>query len=272
MALTAYVDDSGSGGDSPYYVLGGYLSTVSEWELFTQEWDAALRTKPSIEYFKSAEAEALDGQFQLVLREIKDYKINKLLEIIQKHVLQCVTSTMRQSDYNEIVKSRITPEWDNPYYFCFMGMVGTCALFDKHFGYGEPIDFVFDTQEGLENHARRLYGDFQRLPMFRDHVGNIDFRDDKQFLPLQAADLVSWQARRHWCHTKEPSRPHFITAKTLQRPPIRARLKKQHIRMFMDILDGRATQIGGDLLILADGLSLDGLTLDDLKDARRSRR
>lgn len=70
VSLTAYIDDSGSGGDSQYYVLGGYVASVTDWDLFTKDWIAELHNKPEIDYFKSAEAEALDGQFTLVPREI----------------------------------------------------------------------------------------------------------------------------------------------------------------------------------------------------------
>jgi hypothetical protein len=35
-ALRAFIDDSGSGGDSPWFVLAGYLGTVEAWEAFDE--------------------------------------------------------------------------------------------------------------------------------------------------------------------------------------------------------------------------------------------
>ena len=54
--LRAFVDDSGSGGDSKWFVLAGYVGTVQQWELFDAPWIAALHAFPPIEYFKASEA------------------------------------------------------------------------------------------------------------------------------------------------------------------------------------------------------------------------
>jgi Protein of unknown function (DUF3800) len=268
MALTAYVDDSGSGGDSRYYILGGYLSAVPEWESFTQEWCAELKAKPAIDYFKSVEAESMTGQFaSFYRREIKGYKINQLLAVIQRHVFQCVTSTLLVSDYDAIARGRVLPEFDNPYYFCFMGTVPTFALYDQIFGGCEVIDFVFDRQLGLEAKAREIFYDqLKTIPKFAGQIGNIDYRDDKEFPPLQAADLAAWHARRYWCGAQEsqPEREHFEVAKTLKRPPLRAYLEKHHIQNQVDFLAGRESKISTNRPMLRlDGKSMAGSPMED---------
>jgi hypothetical protein len=62
MAL-AFADDSGSGGETPYYVLAGYSAEESTWDAFWPRWQSVLDLMPRIEYFKMSEAESRKGQF-----------------------------------------------------------------------------------------------------------------------------------------------------------------------------------------------------------------
>jgi hypothetical protein len=50
--LKAFIDDSGSGGDSPWYVLARYLGTVEGCDSFDAQWNEVLHRNPRVEYFK----------------------------------------------------------------------------------------------------------------------------------------------------------------------------------------------------------------------------
>ncbi len=65
-ALRAFIDDSGSGGDSPWFVLAGYVGKVEAWDAFHEPWRKVLEVPPQLEYFKASEAESLrsDGSGQ----------------------------------------------------------------------------------------------------------------------------------------------------------------------------------------------------------------
>jgi Protein of unknown function (DUF3800) len=69
--MKAFIDDSGSGGDSPWFVLAGYLGTTDAWDKFDEPWRAVPDGPPSIGYFKSSEAESLrpDGQWKGIRRK-----------------------------------------------------------------------------------------------------------------------------------------------------------------------------------------------------------
>jgi len=88
MLLNGYFDDSGSHPESPIFVLGGLVSTVDSWKLFSAEWDAKLRQEPSIEYLKMSEANAFTGQFKRGWNpRLRDQKLLELAEIIPKHAM-----------------------------------------------------------------------------------------------------------------------------------------------------------------------------------------
>ena len=73
-------------------------------------------------------------------------------------------------------------------------------------GVGEKIDFIFDIQEDQEKPAKDLYGRIRKLEPYASRGGSISYWDDKDFLPLQAADLVAWQHRRRLCRPGGPRR------------------------------------------------------------------
>ena len=54
-----------------------------------------------------------------------------------------------------------------------------------------------------------MYNQIQDAEVFAGRIVNVDYHDDRQFVPLQAADLLAWQVRRAFCETREPRRKHF---------------------------------------------------------------
>jgi hypothetical protein len=209
--LKAFVDDSGSGGDSPWYVLAGYIGTVEGWDTFDEPWRAILDSHPKIEYFKSSQAESLrpDGQWAGVTKDERNQKINALIEVITKCAKRAIHVRMQQRDYEEVIRGYVPPEWDNPYYFLFPSFVSAVITMEKYFGLSKSVEFVFDSSETFEEPSLQLYGQFKGFDKFAGRVVNIHYEDEKLFLPLQAADLVAWQVRRRLCSTSEEKRAHF---------------------------------------------------------------
>ena len=212
--LKAFVDDSGSGGDSPWYVLAGYVGTVDGWDQFDAQWRSALDADPKINDFHSSEAESLRprGQWAGVTKDQRNVKINELIEVITRCAQRAIHVRVRQSDYNEIIKNYVPPQWDNAYYFLFPSFVAAVVGMEKYFGQSEPVEFVFDSSKRFEKPSLRLYNQFVDLDKFAGRILNIHYEDDKVFLPLQAADLLAWQIRRRHCVTSEQKRAHFERA------------------------------------------------------------
>ena len=68
MTLKAYIDDSGIG-DQPVYCLAGWIASAEKWSAFTKDWEAVLRMRPSIRFFKANEAKNGDGEFNGIIEE-----------------------------------------------------------------------------------------------------------------------------------------------------------------------------------------------------------
>jgi hypothetical protein len=86
VILQACVDDSISA-ELSIFVLAGFVSTYPRWVEFRNEWEAALKKSPSLEYFKMKEAAACRGQFESWSFADRDKRVAEFAAIIKKHVI-----------------------------------------------------------------------------------------------------------------------------------------------------------------------------------------
>jgi len=240
MPVRAFADDSGSGGDSPYYVLGGFLSDLEKWGRFSDDWATVLGADPAIAYFKMSEAESLKKEFDKAkgwTPDLRDRKVDAFIDVINDYDLFQGTCAVHQEDYNAVVLpvfgNRFNGEYDNPYLYLFMSVVALFSSMEHRWDHAwrnvptnglvvfgqdvhtgdkpQPVDFVFDTESKIKKHnAKRHYEQsLKSLPSYRGKLGSVDFGDEKELLPLQAADLAAWQRRRRLCVWREPPRRHY---------------------------------------------------------------
>lgn len=203
MALQAYIDDSGSHKRSPVYVLAGLISTVENWKAFSDEWKSKLDEYPTLAYFKMTEAVALRGQFQRGwTSDLRDQRVFELCEIIKKHVMVRIDSWLYRKHFDSIVAGIDSDSaLSDPYYACFYQLVFSILTYRLEHGEVD-CDMIFDDQGSLGYHAiqgwdsaKIVPADMDRAQQRADLLARTDppiFRDDKKFLPLQAADLLAW--------------------------------------------------------------------------------
>jgi hypothetical protein len=240
VAVRAFADDSGSGGDSRFFVLGGFMADLPTWEKFSDDWDEALRTTPAIDYFKMSEAESLKKQFDRSkgwTEQSRDKKIDVLIDIINAYDLFQGSCEVSVEDYDATVGAAIGGKrfkgvYEDPYVYLFIGVVALFSSMEHRwehamrgvasdalviFGDGihtgddpQPVDFVFDEGKRLTDRSARTHYEesLKPLDVFRGKLGSVDFRNDNEFMPLQAADLSAWQRRRRLC-SQEPTRRHY---------------------------------------------------------------
>jgi hypothetical protein len=239
--VKAFVDDSGSGGDSPWYVLAGYVGTVADWLGFEAEWAAVLDRPPLIKYFKGAEAESLKNQFDGFTRDQANAKIDALIEVIGHHAQRAIIVRTRQKNYNEIIKPKVPEIWDDAYHFLFPYFISAVLNMETYAGAGEPAEFVFDSSQRLDKRAQVQYTQLLQMPQYAGRMANVLFRDEKLFLPLQAADLLAWQVRRAYCVRTEPRRPHFDNAVNCpQQKPFSAILDREKLQACLKAMEANA--------------------------------
>jgi hypothetical protein len=200
--IRAFFDDSaGETGDRRLF-LAGYINRAENWALFSDAWDEELRAAPSIEYLKMAEAQNLRDQFSRRKgwnENAREQKLRGLARVI-KHFepLSFQISIDREFFYR--VNTPVSPRGlANPHFDCCVATVATVAKFGADARFESPIEFIFDKQDGVEDDIAMFFVQF--LPHFSKKIrrmidGTPKFVDDKQFRPIQAADMLAWHLRR----------------------------------------------------------------------------
>lgn len=212
----AMIDDSGSEPQSPYFLLAGFVAPAAAWAEFAAEWQLALDEPPGLDYFKMKEAARLQDQFDRKKgwNEAKrDARLMTLSKIIKKHAKIRVHASVRNDLFEKYITSIPAPQRslgvDSPYTLLFMQLILAVAVAGDRSGIVDPCDFIFDEQGGFGKAALAWWPNLKMLVEksarsdLARFVGSPPiFRDDKCFLPLQAADLYAWQLRNNFIQNR----------------------------------------------------------------------
>jgi hypothetical protein len=202
MAIQVYFDDSGSSRRDPMYVLGGMLASTERWATFSDAWQACL-TKHELDYFKMVEAQRPKGQFDGWDETARDAAVLELAGIAADHAMYRFEVSVVRSDYDDLMRGS-TPlaDFDDPYHLLFYSACRAVMEVQVRDGLDEECDYIFDVQSDVGARALEWWKR-DALKWFHPKVHHLFknppvFRDDKQFLPLQAADMYAWLLRdRH---------------------------------------------------------------------------
>jgi hypothetical protein len=201
MVLEAYIDDSYE--PDGCFALGGYIASAAAWANFSRDWEAMLphgvRAKDGRFRFKMSEMAVLPERLE---------RVPGFYRIIEHNVLAAISCAIDLREF-ERAKSRIWVqnrpiEWGsfNSYMFisrCLLDMFHSNRdRIVEFIPISEKIDFYFDNQSekkaiisAWDSYIR------QRPDEVRGYYGATPkFEDDKDFLPLQAADFWAWWVRK----------------------------------------------------------------------------
>ena len=203
--LQVFVDDSGRGEnqDNPIFVLAGYGGRVRNWAAANDDLQRIMKARPVLEYLKGKEASSLSGNFAGWTAEQRDAKLTAMIAVLRKYRMVALSFAVTYADFNRILATE-KGLMKTPYALAFCNVVVWMldSVFKKESR--EKIELIFDGGIiGRERNIVEAYkGMADKLP--RSHmdllVGKPRFEDDREFLPLQMADLLAWHCRRDYAH------------------------------------------------------------------------
>jgi hypothetical protein len=202
----AFIDDSTTaGGES---VLAGHIATREAWDKFKPEWEAMLLAFGILDadgnrHFKMSEMarppERLE-RVQWFYRVIEDHVTLSLACRVNLTEYEAALQTIRRNAQQIGMQFVDFDRFENPFAFQFRAMMDQFhtdrALLNAELADGK-VDFYFDDrmEEGFISAA---WADYMasRTEDVKDRYGAKPiFGSDKQYLPLQAADLWAWWVR-----------------------------------------------------------------------------
>jgi hypothetical protein len=190
--------------------LAGFAAPSVQWAALADEWQAALDEAPKLHYFKMKEAARLQDQFDRKKGwdELKrDDRLITLTRIINKYTTVRINVSIDNDAFSNLIRDIPAPQRklgvDSPYIYAFMQIILAMAS-SSGFAFDEPCDFIFDEQGGFSTEANDWWPTFKEslkaaksdLPKFV--ADRPIFRNEKNFLPLQASDLYAWQLRSYY--------------------------------------------------------------------------
>lgn len=207
MVLQAFIDDSGTRGREPFFSLGGFISTADMWKEFAAEWQAELDREPSIPYFSMHSAfYPRNGPFKGWKQRQIERRVSEFLKIIKSYAQVRVSCSLRRDDYEQFVNRELfPPQINHPYFVCFWRLIIATTTIAHNMKWNSPIDFIFDEQGKMGLETVAWYPIIKRIApkAHKPYFGSPPiFKDDKIFLPLQAADLYAWYVRRNFRENK----------------------------------------------------------------------
>lgn len=204
MPIQAYVDESGSRGQGRVLVFAGFIGEAEKWARFSDSWVKCLSEPPSISYFKMAEAAKLRDEFFRWKPEARNQKVRKLAQVINAAGVRCIYYGIDLVAFEKEMAMHWARPVSNPYFLGFIrALAGICVdvwdwgcreeielIFDHHIIFSQRIKLWYPAWKktwALEN--RELTAIYPTEPLFRD---------DRKFVPLQAADLMAWIFKKHY--------------------------------------------------------------------------
>ncbi|MFZ0460016.1 MAG: DUF3800 domain-containing protein [Rhodoplanes sp.] len=195
----AFTDDSASDAGDRRLFLAGYLNRAEWWAVFADTWAQELRAEPAIDYLKMVEAQNLRDQFRGWDPQVRDEKLRGLARVIRHFEPLSFQVSVSREFYSRVVAPVSPYGIATPYYPCCEATMAVLANFAAESKMEGQIEFIFDEQDRISDDIQRFFekstGQLPRKAR-RKIAGPPLFRNDKQFLPLQAADMLAWHIRR----------------------------------------------------------------------------
>jgi hypothetical protein len=203
LPLQAFIDESGVEGTDPVIAFAGFFGQAQRWAEFSDEWRRWANASPSVDYLKMNEAAKLTGEFRQWNPHDRDVKLEGFIDIIRRFPEKAIYATLDVSALR--ARPYYTSNMVGSGYFgmFFSVLAGVCyemleadafpiepaeIIFDEHVIYGPRIQlhYPFLRTILIEKYDQELERVLPKQPLFKD---------DREFLPLQAADVIAWLFR-----------------------------------------------------------------------------
>ena len=197
FVMKAFFDESGL---NPYedkvLVMGGFLGSVDEWERVSDAWDACLNRAPAIRYFKSDEANGLNGQFERFNHASADEKRKELAGIVGGSDLQGICASVLHALFEgrnpKLAKGMVG---SRVYDWGFFTATSGTLQYVQTVHPGETIDFIFDKRTELRS-CIAIYDEMKEMEdcpwsAIMRVAGACIPGDDEKVVALQISDLLA---------------------------------------------------------------------------------
>jgi hypothetical protein len=201
VILTAYLDESGTHGDSPTTVMGGILVNARQLEAFERKFRQAKKDH-AFEIFHTKKFKKRDGDFRGWDDDRMFALMNDLAVITSTGFTEGVTFLLDNAAYDAEYKAGDSPKklrLDSKYGLCFRNcllFLALEALKRMHRGRYPTLHFVLESGHKNAGDALRIFKEYKVLLKANgcDMLGDLLFADKDECDPLMMADFLAHTA------------------------------------------------------------------------------
>lgn len=197
MIIDAYFDASGTHKGSKAVSVAGFLGRPDEWAVFGIEWQAALQ-EWGLDVFHMADFANRLGPYRHWSEDVRRDRLNRLLGIVNRHVLGSVGTVIPIAAYDAAftdVKARKQSggAFSIAGVMCFDDVAE--LLRRQRLGGEAQVAYVYEIGDIGAGQFMKVFQDNERDPEQKRkyRLLSLRFENKRQFLPLQAADILAYE-------------------------------------------------------------------------------
>jgi len=211
VMIAAYFDESSDQQQERIFVVAGYIGLEEHWRALSRKW-ATMLSDVGIAEFHAVDCEHGTAQFAGMSRRRRQGIQRRFVELLadESNGLIGIVGAIMLGPYARLRQRfresrRIPPglpisgTLDHPYYLAFQLAIESAAINPAVTALPaiEKLDFVFD-RHSLGGRIPTLFGSIQgdHSLGYSSRLASVQFHSRTTVLPLQAADLLAYEAYR----------------------------------------------------------------------------
>jgi hypothetical protein len=199
VALTGYFDETGSYPDSTsrFSGIAGIISTPELWGAFETKWQSIL-DREGLEYFHMTDFAVSRGQFSAGWSDNEERRRRVLAEVwnaIEELDPIFVGAMISLEHYRKEINEHVREFMRDAYVWAYTYCMGEVFELLKSPSASDVVRVatVFDDRRGFRGLLADQHELMAKEEGFLDKLPSPDFRKMRDFLPLQAADIVAYE-------------------------------------------------------------------------------
>ncbi|HEV2102254.1 MAG TPA: DUF3800 domain-containing protein [Candidatus Acidoferrum sp.] len=191
--IRAYFDETADEQSRKVYAIGGYWGEASQWDDFSYVWLDALESQ-GISAFHATDFYGKRGEFKGWELQRSIAFVRELMQIIHRFDVYGFHAAVKIDDFGVAFPSVSQP--NAPHMLCMRACIENVLYMTEQLD--EEVAFVFEDNQKAGYRPLVLYDLLKQkqIPGYK-RMGSRGFVALKKFPPLQAADLIAWEGRKH---------------------------------------------------------------------------
>jgi Protein of unknown function (DUF3800) len=201
LMLTAYLDETGHSKDEKqrFNGMAGLIAPAYNWEVFERKWKATLK-EYKLPFFHMKDFANFKGHYEGWSEERRKKLFGKLMLHMETIAPLPIGIIIPMEEFRKLTEEE-QGYFEDPYYFCWQSMIAMANTYleFKRAPLEEKVAMVFSDQVEFKKETRKLWEIIQHGQILnRRAATSPDFRDMRELVPLQAADIVAYEAYKEY--------------------------------------------------------------------------